>query len=85
MTKLTSEVVRESNTEITTDKAGKRLLTITLSPSEGGDQIILRPKGCTKDTLAVSLEDVWKLAIAPLNICNDCNKELDRRMGREAE
>lgn len=85
MTKLTSEVVRESNTEITAGKAGKRLLTITLSPSEGGDQIILRPKGCTKDTLAVSLEDVWKLAIAPLNICNDCNKELDRRMGREAE
>jgi hypothetical protein len=85
MTRLTSEVVRESNTEITAGKAGKRLLTITLSPSEGGDQIIMRPKGCTKDTLAVSLEDVWKLALAPLQLCNDCNKELDRRMGKEAE
>ncbi len=85
MTRLTSEVVRETNTKVAAGKAGKRLLMVTLSPSEGGDQIIMRPKGCTKDTLAVSLEDVWKLAIAPLNICNDCNKELDKRMGREAE
>ena len=83
MTKLTNEVVRETGTTIKDSKGHARTLTVTLEPNENGDRIILRPKGCSIDTFAVSLEDIWKLANAPLNICNDCNNELDKRTKNE--
>lgn len=81
MTKLTSEVARETGTTIKDSKGKSRTLTVTLEPSAGGDRLILRPKGCSIDTFAVSLEDIWKLALAPLNICHDCNAELETRTG----
>ena len=79
MTKLITEVVRQTNVKVKDKKGTERLLTVTLDHQKEGDRIILRPKGCTKDTFAVSLEDIWKLANAPLNICNDCRDELDKR------
>ena len=83
MTKLTNEVARETGTTVKDTKGKARTLTVTLEPNADGDRLILRPKGCTLDTFAVSLEDIWKLAVAPLNICNDCNSELDKRVKEE--
>ena len=85
MTKLTNEVARETGTTVKDTKGKARTLTVTLEPSADGDRLILRPKGCKLDTFAVSLEDIWKLAVAPLNICHDCNSELDKRVKEETK
>lgn len=83
MTKLTNEIIRETNVSVKDSKGVDRTLTVTLEPGAEGDRIVLRPKGCSIDTFAVSLEDIWKLAIAPLSICHDCNAELEKRTANE--
>lgn len=85
MTKLTKEIARETGVEILDSRGKTRLLTVTLEPGADGGRIVLRPKGCTVDTYAVSLADVWKLAVAPLNICHDCDAELDSRIGKQKQ
>ena len=80
MTKLTGNLTRETNVTVLDSSGKERVLAVTLSPNEAGDRIVLRSKG-TKTDIHVSLADVWKLAVAPLNSCHDCEKELNSRLG----
>lgn len=72
MTKLTSEVARESATIIKDPNGVERNLIAGLAPSQGGGMLVLRLKGCKTDT-TISLADLWALKnAAPIGICHQC-------------
>lgn len=72
MTKLTSEVARESATIIKDPNGVERNLIAGLAPSQGGGMLVMRLKGCKTDT-TISLADLWALKnAAPIGICHQC-------------
>jgi len=72
MTKLTSEITRESETVVTDSNGVERNLVAGLAPSQGGGMLVLRLKGCKTDT-TISLAELWALKnAAPIGICHQC-------------
>tara|TARA_Y100001973_G_C5122746_1_gene293615 strand:- start:759 stop:1004 length:246 start_codon:yes stop_codon:yes gene_type:complete len=72
MTKLTSEVARESATIIKDPNGTDRNLIAGLAPSQEGGMLVMRLKGCKTDT-TISLADLWALKnAAPIGICHQC-------------
>ncbi len=76
MTKLTNEVSRETNVKVQSGRKQDRVLIVTLEHNEEGDRILMRPKGCKLEH-AVSIADVWRLAIAPVKLCAECHGKLE--------
>lgn len=78
MTKLTSEVARESATIIKDSNGVERNLIAGLTPSSSGGQLVLRLKGCKTDT-TISLADLWALKnAAPIGVCHECVDKINQ-------
>ena len=77
MTKLTSEVARESATIIKDPNGVERNLIAGLAPSQEGGMLVMRLKGCKTDT-TISLADLWALKnAAPIGICHQCAEAIE--------